>query len=439
MSGIKKSSLISHLNIDEIIDNTLGGIESLIDSIFGDDGEVFNNQTEFRAVVITNPRSIEPYEYKALGYAGADNKMNQSFKKFKVRITHKRNNPHAILQDPCDITLAADRCQQNALVALHTTVVAEADLGINIGTYVVVRLHKHSSGVYNLQTAELVEVLHVNELGNTTLNEKTCDSIRAYFKFGEAYEPPPAVEMPSDLRRLAELYDETNIPGKNSALIAGFKPHKEYVGGGGPPAVKAPFNIWVKALIYSAHEQGFNIQITSGFRDPAHQEEMHKAWKRGERALPASCGLCPTRSRHTYGMAIDLNFYDRNGTLITSKTGGSKGANKQIWLSTGFPQIAMGAPLFLRWGGNFNNYDPVHFDFNPRDWGNEEQVQQFFESLRDNNVDTVSTGGNTVGETATTEREIVEDETAPAEIRQYAAAAAEAEEEPDLAEELRSL
>ena len=30
MAGIKKTSLISQLNIDEILDNALGGIESII-------------------------------------------------------------------------------------------------------------------------------------------------------------------------------------------------------------------------------------------------------------------------------------------------------------------------------------------------------------------------------------------------------------------------
>ena len=284
MSEIKKSQRITHLNFDEILDTTLGGIESIIDNLFGDGEDGFNNQQVFRAVVITNPKTIEPFEYQALGFSGTNNKMDiGTYKKFKVRITHKRKNPHQMLQDPCDITIAADKCEQNALIALHTTVIAESHRGINVGSYVTVRLQKHSSGLYNLQTAELVDVLHVNETGITTLNEKACNSIRTYFTYGEAYEPPPPVEMPSELRRLAELYDITNIPGKNTALISGFKPHKAYVNGGPPPAVKAPFDLWVKALIYRAHEEGLKIQITSGFRDPVAQEELHKAYLRGEK------------------------------------------------------------------------------------------------------------------------------------------------------------
>ena len=443
MSEIKKSSLINEFNIPEILDRGLGALESLFESVFGDDEDSFDNQTQFRAVVVSNPITIEPYEYKALGFPGSENKMDQGkFKKFKVRITHKEKNPHSILQDPCDITFAEDKCEQNAIVSLHTTVVSQDLKGLNIGSYVTIRLQKHSSGTYNLQTAELVNILGgPNETGNTTLNQKTCDSIRAYFTYGEAYEPPPAVEMPSELRRLAELYDETDIPGKTSALISGFKPHSAYVNGKGSDAVKPPFQLWVKALIYRAYEEGFTIQITSGFRDPVYQENLHKerkaAKRRGEDVLPAACGLCPTRSRHTYGMAIDLNFYDRDGTLITSSTGGSVEANKQIWLNTGFPQIAMGAPLFLRWGGNFKNHDPVHFDFNPPDWGG--NVNQYLDSLGGNGIDTLSTGGNTPGETAANERDIIDDETMPAELREYARAGQEADEEPNLLEELQSL
>ena len=439
MSEIKKSALINQFTIPEILDRSLGALESLFDSVFGDDEDAFENESHFRAVVITNPKTILPHEYKALGFAGSENKMDQGkFKKFKVRITHKQNNPHAVLQDPCDITFAADKCEQNALVALHTTVVSEEHKGLNIGSYVTIRLQKHSSGIYNLQTAELVNILGgPNTTGNTTLSQETCDSIKAYFTYGEAYEPPPAVEMPSELRRLAELYDETDIPGKNNALISGFKPHSAYVNGKGSDAVKPPFQLWVKALIYRAYEEGFTIQITSGFRDPVYQEKLHKERKaakaRGEDVLPAACGLCPTRSRHTFGMAIDLNFYDTSGTLITSNS------LKNEWLATGFPQIAMSAPLFLRWGGNFKNYDPVHFDFNPPDWG--DNVQQFLDSLGGNGVDTLSTGGNTPGETAANERDVAEGDFMPEEIRLAAAAAAEEgaladQEPPDLVGEL---
>lgn len=387
MSSFKKSSLISENNIAELVDGALSGIESIIEAMFGDNEDPYDGQREFRAVVISNPKTITASEYKALGFSGSDNEMDVGkFKKFKVRITHKQNNPHAILQDPCDITTAADRCYQNALIASHTTVVAEKHHGINIGSYVIIRLQKHSSGMYNLQTAELVEVLHPNSLGNTTLTQETCNSIRSYFTYGEAYEPPPPIEMPSELRRLAELYDETSdIPGKARQT--------KFLNPGSLDAVKKPFDTWLKALLYSVYEAGFGeVLITSGYRDPAKQEQLHQERKaakaRGEDVLPASCGFCPTRSRHTYGMAVDLNFTDQNGNFINSKS------NKNLWIP--FVEIATGPPMFLRWGGTFSRYDPVHFDLNPTSWG--ANSDQFFDSLVNDQIDTLSTGGLTPNE-----------------------------------------
>ena len=49
MAGIKKTSLISQLNIDEILDNALGGIESIIENIFGANEDAYDNQRDFRA------------------------------------------------------------------------------------------------------------------------------------------------------------------------------------------------------------------------------------------------------------------------------------------------------------------------------------------------------------------------------------------------------
>ena len=83
MSEIKKSALINQFTIPEILDRSLGALESLFDSVFGDDEDAFENESHFRAVVITNPKTILPHEYKALGFAGSENKMDQGkFKKF---------------------------------------------------------------------------------------------------------------------------------------------------------------------------------------------------------------------------------------------------------------------------------------------------------------------------------------------------------------------
>ena len=124
-------------------------------------------------------------------------------------------------------------------------------------------------------------------------------------------------------------------------------------------------------------------------------------------------------------MAIDLNVFSRDGTLVNSSIGGSPAVNKRIWENTNLPRIAMGPPLFLRWGGNFSKYDPVHFDFNPPDWGSEEQTLEYFDKLMDKNLDTVATGGLTEREADEQERlknlqtlgTYVSDDDTPAEIK----------------------
>ena len=41
--------------------------------------------------------------------------------------------------------------------------------------------------------------------------------------------------------------------------------------------------------------------------------------------------------------------------------------SKTEWEQTGFPAIA--TSLGLLWGGTFNSYDPVHFEWTPSTWG----------------------------------------------------------------------
>lgn len=65
-------------------------------------------------------------------------------------------------------------------------------------------------------------------------------------------------------------------------------------------------------------------------------------------------------SPHLYGIALDLNFISDKTQNKVMMADGRAG-----WEATGIPQIAR--KLNLRWGGDFQNYnppngDPVHFD-----------------------------------------------------------------------------
>ena len=377
MSDIKDSLLASSRSIGQIISDPLGSVSRVI----GDraDPDKYNGQSVFRAIVLTSPAGILPQEYRALGgHIGYETKMDQSFKKFKIRITNKAHNPHAVLDDPCDITLAEDRCEQNSLISVHTTIVTAKHLGINVGSYILVRLHKNHDGTYNLQTGEFVDLIHANETGDNTLTAEVCESVKIYFKYGESYEAPPPIEMSSELRTLAQLYDSTpDIPGKAAQA--------PYLGSNPEISFKAPFDTWVKAFFYSAYAEGFGaIVITSGKRNAAKQEAMHQKWLAGERKLPTSCGYCPNKSLHLSGFAIDLNFYDKSGNFINSS------GPRSTWEE--FADVAKRAPMNLRWGGDFALDDPVHFDLNPKQWG--DKTKQFMDQLDAGNfnVDTTGTG-----------------------------------------------
>ena len=67
----------------------------------------------------------------------------------------------------------------------------------------------------------------------------------------------------------------------------------------------------------------------------------------------------PGRSKHNYGMAIDMNIITPQST--TNRTLMKR--NRTPWLEEGIPIIAEEAGLM--WGGNFSNYvDCIHFYVN---------------------------------------------------------------------------
>ena len=141
-------------------------------------------------------------------------------------------------------------------------------------------------------------------------------------------------------------------------------------------------------MIQLATQAGFGkIVITSAYRTPEHQQQLHDDYKAGRRKLPAACGTC---SRHTKGFALDLNF-TMNGQLITSKTGGSNAANRAIWENSGF--VAIADSLGLEWGGRYKRYDPVHFEWSPSEWGeNAEMYKEQMGYSADRNYDVINEG-----------------------------------------------
>lgn len=107
------------------------------------------------------------------------------------------------------------------------------------------------------------------------------------------------------------------------------------------PSYQARFRQFIKAV----EDSGWKVIITSGYRSFAKQAEL-------KRQNPKNAA--PGRSRHNYGIAIDINAQSGSKWL-------RKASSRQAWLDSGIPQIA--EKMGMKWGGNFNNYwDPVHFE-----------------------------------------------------------------------------
>jgi len=378
------------LGLDNIGDWILGA-KDLVQNVFSGffDSNGFGGVHEFPAVVISNPVTIGPSEYAALGFENEDASSDRNYKKFKVRIINKRNNPHILLEDPCDLSATQELCQQNALVASHTTIVTNQSIGIGIGSLVRIKLDKLPNKTFNLQSGRFLELLQRNETGAQVLSKRACDSMAIMFEHGESYEPPPTIIIDSDTFYWAQKYDEDpDVPNKrqHTAILNGLI------------AKGTGFDLYVKTFIYLVWKQlGYKIKLNSGHRSQAEQTVLwNKYVARGKTGLPA----LKTPGYHGTGMALDFNFETMGQTLPTGESGwiGSKGihagqdnaANKMMWEQSGIVQLIKS--MGLQWGGDFKSYyDPIHIQWLPDGWSHNDVIMHANNSAKAP-IETTKTG-----------------------------------------------
>lgn len=104
-----------------------------------------------------------------------------------------------------------------------------------------------------------------------------------------------------------------------------------------------------REFIKRVQDNGFQVIITSGYRDASRQAELRKG--------KGSFAVKPGNSYHNYGFAIDINAI-KDGEQLKLSSG------KEKWEKSGIP--AIGRELGLRWGGDFigrEKGDYVHFDY----------------------------------------------------------------------------
>jgi len=92
-------------------------------------------------------------------------------------------------------------------------------------------------------------------------------------------------------------------------------------------------------------QTAYRVLVTSGFRSNKAQARLHKQNSKNAK---------PGRSKHNHRLAMDINLV-KFGQIVR------KADSKELWLSTGVPQLAKDKGF--RWGGDFRGYhDPVHFE-----------------------------------------------------------------------------
>jgi hypothetical protein len=113
-----------------------------------------------------------------------------------------------------------------------------------------------------------------------------------------------------------------------------------------------------RQFIYTVEKNTpFKVQITSGYRTFAEQERIKKE---NQAMIPPRPASNPGSSYHNYGLALDIAIYS------TKVEGLFYSFNKSVaeWKQTGV--VAIGEKFGLRWGGDFNDPDQVHFDLGNR-------------------------------------------------------------------------
>ncbi len=100
-----------------------------------------------------------------------------------------------------------------------------------------------------------------------------------------------------------------------------------------------------RAFIRDVEASGWKVIITSGYRSWQRQAELKRQ---------NSKNASPGRSRHNYGLAIDINA--QSGSTFLRKA-----SSRDAWMKSGI--VAIAEKHGLKWGGNFSNYwDPIHFE-----------------------------------------------------------------------------
>jgi len=184
----------------------------------------------------------------------------------------------------------------------------------------------------------------------------------AFFAGGNGVFLNLPVQTAAEVKECAESYDSPPIP---KDFVPNASQHTPFF-----PTLHSDFVPYVKCFLWRCWDElNIQIQLNSSYRSLEKQQQLRddylaclEAKKNNTQdpkkdCLPASS---PGNSHHNFGWAIDFNPILSDGTKLMS----DKNKNpKTEWEASGLVQL--GESVGLRWGGNFSNYDPIHFDGGP--------------------------------------------------------------------------
>jgi len=126
-------------------------------------------------------------------------------------------------------------------------------------------------------------------------------------------------------------------------------------------SLHSSFQPYIKAFIAMCMENDVTIHGNSGYRSPAHQQRLYDEYMAADAAYKAANPQPgrPGGSWHGLGMAFDFNPVYMGQWLNSDKTE-SKGT-VESWVASGVVAIVEDR-LGIKWGGRWDNYDPIHID-----------------------------------------------------------------------------
>ena len=172
---------------------------------------------------------------------------------------------------------------------------------------------------------------------------------------------------PDEIVQLAADYDSDtpNRVGNKAGHLAGQDNAKPL------DQLHPDFQVYIKAFLRKAwDDNGATIYINSTYRTHVEQQDLIDKWIANAHLPPKDRGAEPAppgKSYHNFAMAIDFNpaweqgNYPSGAGLSDARPFLAFSDDNSLWLASNLP--AIGSSVGLRWGGTFDNRDPIHFDF----------------------------------------------------------------------------